>query len=73
MLLTEEAAAEHDGVQRDEDGANVCPVEHISIYFGVVALQGVDTRVTSVQQIHYVPHSVTLITTKFTRCSCSVR
>jgi len=47
VLLTEEAAAEHDGVQRDEDGPNFCSVENVII--GIVTRQGFDARVIAVR------------------------
>jgi hypothetical protein len=49
VLLTEEAAAEHDGIQREEDGPNFCSVENVIRHFGIVTRKGFDTRVTSVQ------------------------
>ena len=49
MLLTEEAAAEHDGIQRDEDGPNFCSVENVIRHFGIVTRQVFDTRVTAVR------------------------
>jgi len=67
VLLTEEAAAEHDGIQRDEDGPNFCSVENIIRHFCIVTRQGFDSRVTAVRWIHYVLCSITVITTNFTR------
>jgi hypothetical protein len=49
VLLTEEAAAEHDGVQRDEDGPNFCSVENVIRHFGTVTRQVFGTPVTAVQ------------------------
>jgi len=66
-LLTEEAATEHDGIERDEDGPNFCSVENIIRHFGIVTRQGFDTRVAAVQWIHYVTRSITVIITNFTR------
>jgi hypothetical protein len=46
--LTKEATAEYDGVQSDEDGANIVSVEYVFIRFSDVAVvirQGVGARI----------------------------
>jgi hypothetical protein len=47
-VLTEEATAEHDGVQGDEDGPNIIPIEYVFIRFSDVAVafrEGVEARI----------------------------